>query len=120
MRAPRYLLLTGIIATVALAGCSSGSSDSASTSSAGSADKAAAPAERAPQDAAGQAQDQPAKAPDLSVDQRSIIYTGSITVQVKDINVAATQASSFATGSGGFVGGDERHSAQSAAGNDNA
>jgi hypothetical protein len=123
MRAPRYLLLTGLIATVALAGCSD-SPSSDSSSSAGSQNKAAAPeagvAQDQPQAAGGTAKDQTAKSPDLGVDQRSIIYTGSITVRVKDINIAATQAAAAATGAGGFVGGDERHSARSSSGTDNA
>lgn len=107
MHVRTYLLATGLIATVALAGCSSDSS-SADTSSpaAGVADKQAT----APQAAGGTAKDQVAETPDLGIDQRSIIYTGSITVRVKDVNVAATQASAAVTVAGGFVGGDERHS----------
>ena len=121
MRAPRYLLLTGLIATVALAGCSSDSgSENTSSSSAGVADKAAAPAPGEQQAGAGPAKDEVAKAPDLSVDQRSIIYTGTITVRVKDVDVAAAQASGFATGAGGFIGGDERHQGSSSSGTANA
>jgi hypothetical protein len=117
MRIRRYLLVTGIIATVALAGCSSDSSSSDSSSStADVADKQAAP----PQAAGGTAKDQVAESPDLAVDQRSIIYTGSITVRVKDVNAAATQASAAATVAGGFVGGDERHSGADSDGTDSA
>ena len=118
MRAPRYLLITAIVATLALAGCSSSDSSDRASSAPAAGKAAPAPNEAAPQ--AGAAKDQAAKAPDLSVDQRSIIYTGSITVRVKDVNVAAAQASSFATGAGGFIGGDERHSGSSSAGTDNA
>ncbi|MDT5032069.1 MAG: hypothetical protein QOC94_2240 [Actinoplanes sp.] len=136
MRAPRYLLLTALIAAVALTGCSDSSSGDSDSSS--SANKAAAPAARLPeqqpgagpaQDGAAQggaaqggaakdgpAQDEAAKAPDLSIDQRAIIYTGSITVRVKDVNAAATQAAALAAGVGGFVGGDERHSGNTTTG----
>jgi hypothetical protein len=103
-----------MIAAVALAGCSSGASDEKSTSAApaGGENRAAAP-----QDAAGMAEPGAPKAPaaDLAVDQRAIVYTGSITVRVKDVNQAAAQATGFATGAGGFVGGDKRSSASGAA-----
>jgi len=122
MRVRRYLLAAGLIATVALAGCGNDSSSNTASSTGGGAQDA--PAAAAPERAAaGTAKDQAAapdaQAPDLSIDQRSIIYTGSITVRVKDVGAAAAQASAFATGSGGFVGGDERHSGSSA-GTDNA
>jgi hypothetical protein len=111
----------GVAATLALAGCSGGSSDSM-TSSAGNAQDAAAPAAApAEQPAVGgaaeagkdqnQAQNRAAAAPDLSIDQRSIIYTGSITVRVEDVNIAAARASGLATAAGGFVGGDKRSGA---------
>jgi len=120
MRARRYLLATGLIAAVVLTGCSN---DSSSDSSASGAAAPEAPAARAPEQA-GTAKDQAtapdAKAPDLSIDQRSIIYTGSITVRVKNVSAAAAQASSFATGAGGFIGADERHSGSPSSGTDNA
>jgi hypothetical protein len=114
------LSAVAVAATLALAGCSGDSSDNAST--AGSADDgAAAPAEApamgAPEGAdAGKAQvaegDQAraAQAPNLAVDQRSIVYTGAITVRVDDVNIAAARASGIATAAGGFVGGDKRNS----------
>jgi hypothetical protein len=128
MRAPRYLLLTALIAAVTLTGCSDSSSSDDSASS-GMANKAAAPAARLPEQQAGgagpaqdgappggAAKDGAAKAPDLNIDQRAIIYTGSITVRVKDVNAAATQAAALAAGVGGFVGGDERHSGNTTTG----
>ena len=122
MRARRYLLATGLIAALALAGCSSDSSSDQASSTAGGAAQEA-PAARAPEQG-GTAKDQAtapeAQAPNLSIDQRSIIYTGSITVRVKDVSAAAAQASSFAAGAGGFVGADERHSGSSSSGTDNA
>ncbi|GGM32189.1 DUF4349 domain-containing protein [Dactylosporangium sucinum] len=51
----------------------------------------------------------PGKIPDnLDVDNRSIIYSGTMTVRVKDVDAAAAQAIAYATGAGGFVGGDNR------------
>ncbi|MEV6488993.1 DUF4349 domain-containing protein [Actinoplanes sp. NPDC051633] len=113
-----------LAAGVLLAGCGSGSDDSAAQSS--SAGGAPAPAveqaEPAQADQAAQggaaAKNEPAQAPDLSVDQRSIIYTGNITVRVKDVNAAAARATGYAGGAGGFVGADNRNSG--GGGNDNA
>ena len=120
MRARRYLLATGLIAAVALAGCGNDSSSDTASSTSGGGQAPAQANEQAnggtakDQAAAPEAPAQGAEAPDLSIDQRSIIYTGSITVRVKDVSAAATQASAFATGAGGFVGGDERNSGSSA------
>src|SRR5690349_754189 len=111
----------GLAATVAVAGCSADSgSGSATDSSERNLDApAAAPAKGAPEAAQGDqaaardsqgGQDQAAKAPDLSVDQRSIVYTGAITVRVDDVNIAAARASGIATAAGGFVSGDKRNS----------
>jgi outer membrane murein-binding lipoprotein Lpp len=108
------LIGTAVVAAVIVAGCSAGASkDSASSS--GSAPQAA-PAERqadaggVPDQAGGTAKDVPAQSPDLSVDQRSIIYTGSITIRVDDVNQAAAKVTGIVAGSGGFVGGDKRDS----------
>jgi hypothetical protein len=56
-----------------------------------------------------------AKAPDLSVNQRAIIYTGSITVRVANVNEAAAKATAIAAGAGGFIGGDKRSSGSGSA-----
>ncbi|MFC3113919.1 DUF4349 domain-containing protein, partial [Rodentibacter caecimuris] len=56
------------------------------------------------------AADTAAKAPNLQVDQRSIIYTGSITLRVKDVNQDAARVLAIASGAGGFVGSDKRSS----------
>ena len=97
------LLGTAVLAGALLAGCGGGSEDSAGSAPAADAPMAgpAAPAE---------GQDRAAEAPDLSVDQRSIVYTGSITVRVDDVNAAAARASGLATAAGGFVGEDKRNS----------
>ncbi|AEV88616.1 hypothetical protein ACWT_7605 [Actinoplanes sp. SE50] len=135
MRKRGYTLAGAVLLCGALlAGCGSGDSSDSSASS----DRAAAPAggNAAPAEAAAggkadsgtaqdsvgagqrstaQGKDTPAESPNLSVDQRSIIYTGSITVQVKDVNAAAAQATGIAAGTGGFVGGDDRQSGNSGA-----
>ena len=108
------LTVVAVAAGVALAGCSGGASGQSSSS-------AGAPAVAPPEAAAGggtadskagapaAGTDQVAKAPDLRVDQRSIIYTGSITIRVDDVNSAAAKATAIADGAGGFVGGDKRN-----------
>jgi hypothetical protein len=98
------LTVAALVAGVALAGCSGGASDRSESSAgaAGVSEPQAAPP------ATGT--DQPAQAPDLRVDQRSIIYTGSITIRVDDVNAAAAKATAIADGAGGFVGGDKRNS----------
>jgi hypothetical protein len=104
---------SALVAGIVLSGCSSsGASDNASSST------ARAPQAAAPEAAAGgagapaedsQGKDAPAKAPDLSVDQRSIIYTGSITIRVDDVNQEAAKATGIVLAAGGFIGGDKRN-----------
>ncbi|MFG3553212.1 DUF4349 domain-containing protein [Micromonospora sp. NPDC047557] len=105
------LLAAGtLVAALALAGCGAG--DSGSADSAGPAAEAPA-VDRAVDkgsgaDAAGAAG---AGAPDLRVDQRAIIYTGSMRVQVANVDDAAREVSALVTRAGGFIGGDQRRSA---------
>ncbi|MBX6354984.1 MAG: DUF4349 domain-containing protein [Micromonosporaceae bacterium] len=125
MRGTRRRTVTGmalVAAVLAVAGCSAGDRHSA-----GSADRAAAPAN------AGQGDHAPAKrqpgevAKDAAapgdagqgnqaataqqlVDGRSIIFTGSVTVRVADVDDAAAKAAAIATTAGGFVGADKRTS----------
>ncbi|MEV4140408.1 DUF4349 domain-containing protein, partial [Dactylosporangium sp. NPDC049742] len=113
-----FLTAAGAALLVAVSGCAADKSDSASTSSA---DRAVAPA------AGGMAQEgggpgagpakQPAqdpnanKAPDnIDVEDRSIIYAGTMTVRVDNVDDAAAKAIALATAAGGFVGGDNRRS----------
>ncbi|WP_328462391.1 DUF4349 domain-containing protein [Actinoplanes sp. NBC_00393] len=101
------LLLSGALLT----GCGGGSEDNAATSEAAPAVGEVAGGEQAArQGAADQGKNTAAQAPDLRVDQRSIIYTGSITVRVEDVTAAAAQATGIASAAGGFIGSDERHS----------
>jgi hypothetical protein len=105
---------TAMIAAAALAGCGAGDSDSGSTSSGGAAPALADRDAAAPEGAAQQGVDTDAKAPDLSVDQRAIIYTGSITITVDSVTKTAADATAIARRAGGFVGADERHSGSGA------
>ncbi|MGC4809372.1 DUF4349 domain-containing protein [Micromonospora sp. DT228] len=115
----RLLAVTALAAALVLTGC--GADDS------GTADKAVAPAvahgDAAQRDNAAAAPEvagEPQKggagqagtgAPDLRVDQRAIIYTGSMRVQVDDVDGEAREVSALVTRSGGFIGGDQRRSA---------
>jgi hypothetical protein len=103
-RRGRALAALGLAALL-LAGC--GAADR-STSSGDSA--AEAPAGGAPAGVAGEQGKAGAGAPDLRVDQRSIIYTGTMRVQVDDVEGAARRAVAAVVAAGGFVGGDNRRS----------
>ncbi|MEU7618446.1 DUF4349 domain-containing protein [Micromonospora rifamycinica] len=106
------------LAALLLAGCGAADRSRDSADSGG-----AAPAEKAPVQAApgGAAPDRAASgqagtgAPDLRVDQRAIIYTGTMRVQVDDVEGAARRAVEAVTAAGGFVGGDQRRSADASA-----
>ncbi|MFG3703761.1 DUF4349 domain-containing protein [Micromonospora sp. NPDC047670] len=109
------LTAAALIALLGLAACGGGDSGG-SKDSAASAPEAAS----ADRDRAGGAAEQPggkaeqgagAGAPDLRVDQRSIIYTGTMRVEVDDVDAAARSAIATVTAAGGFVGGDQRRSA---------
>ncbi|MGS2614214.1 DUF4349 domain-containing protein [Micromonospora sp. LZ34] len=112
------LVAAGLVALLALAGCGSGGGDSgdardsAAGAPAGQEAGAAAEQNKAGPGAPEQAG---AGAPDLRIDQRAIIYTGTMRVQVDDVDAAAREAVAAATRAGGFVGGDQRqHSAADA------
>ncbi|WP_446218305.1 DUF4349 domain-containing protein [Micromonospora sp. IBHARD004] len=98
------LAAVGLVAVLFAGGCGAGeptrsSGPAAEAPAGGAADRGqAAPGE------AG------ADAPDLRVDQRSIIYTGTMQVQVDDVERAAREAIAAVTAAGGFVGGDQRRS----------
>jgi hypothetical protein len=112
----------GLVLIAALTGCGS----SSNTGGAGSRNVApAAPTQadlKAPADAAGAAPQAAqgggaaagqgggtvVKPQQLPATTRSIVYNGSITVRVDDVNKAANELVGLATGAGGFVGGDQR------------
>ncbi|MFJ4832563.1 DUF4349 domain-containing protein [Streptomyces sp. NPDC088747] len=110
VRPVQALAGTLLAATLALAGCSGGANDTASSSDAGA--KAAAP--EAAQDAAGagdaagardsgrNGSESAPKAPDLSANR--IIRTASLTVQVKNVPDALDEARTSTANAGGFVG----------------
>jgi hypothetical protein len=112
------LLAAGLAVLVGLAGCGQGGDDA--TSSGGGFDGDRGNVAEAPQanpGAAAPAQDkagQPAGAPArFRVDERSIIYTGTLSVRLTrddDIDEVANQAIAAASGAGGFVGSDRRTS----------
>jgi len=118
MRTTRLIaaaLAAGFLLTACGAGDSADNTASQSRGDSGGGAPAAAPA--APEEAAKdqaqtapQGKDAPAQAPNLSVDQRSIIYTGSITVRVTNVNEAAARTVGIAAVAGGFIGGDNRNS----------
>lgn len=121
--------LAGMVVALGVAGCSAGQqSDSGSTSNAKApavepadgvagarADEQAQPAQAGPakDQTTNQTRDQAKPAEVQTPDkvqpaERSIIYTGSITVRVNDVNAAAAKITALAAGSTGFVGGDQR------------
>ncbi|MFB9448510.1 DUF4349 domain-containing protein [Dactylosporangium vinaceum] len=114
-RTTAYLAAAATAVLLVLSGCGADSSDSPSASSNRAAPEAAAPANGgagpalAPGDGAKDQSGTEQKIPDnLDAANRAIIYSGTMTITVKDVNAAAAQAVAFATGAGGFVGGDNR------------
>jgi hypothetical protein len=111
------LLAAGLAVAAALTGCSRSGSTSSGTAPARDTalqgDAAAGKPGALPPDQAGGANqaggNQPGPQPKKLVpDSRSIVYTGSITVRVSNVDEAANKAGALATGTGGFVGGDKR------------
>ena len=127
-------LLLGTAVWLGISGCSAGSSNKSATSGAArdgaglpAADQATAAHATAGQDYTatngqaaegkvadplgnaaaqqGAAADAPAKVETI---ERSIIYTGSITLRVTDVNDAASKATMIAAGAAGTVSGDQR------------
>ncbi|MER5455434.1 DUF4349 domain-containing protein [Micromonospora sp. NPDC002389] len=110
--------MTALVMLLVVTGCGSGDSGSDSAATSDEAGRAAAPQAV---DGAGPADQRAGAGPagerggagaaaDTRVDQRSIVYTGSIRVKVDDVEAAARAASDAATRAGGFVGGDQRRS----------
>jgi hypothetical protein len=104
------LAAAALAATLVLTGCGAG--DSGARGTADSAAEAPANGGAQGKDAAvGAPEAAGAGAPDLRVDQRAIIYTGTMRVQVNDVDAAARETAAVATRAGGFIGGDQRRSA---------
>ena len=108
-----FLTAVSAVLLVAVSGCGADQKDApASTADRGGVPAAAGAAEGGAGPAKEPVQDpnqNPNKVPDnLDVENRSIIYAGTMTVRVDDVDAAATKAIAFATSAGGFVGGDNR------------
>ncbi|MFI6328851.1 DUF4349 domain-containing protein [Micromonospora chersina] len=109
-RRGRALAAAGLLVVLGVGACSAGGDSGG--------DNAGSAAQ--PQAVAGGAADRDQAAPekaqsgaggaDLRVDQRAIIYTGTLQVRVDDVERAAREASTAVTAAGGFVGGDQRNS----------
>ncbi|WP_229399812.1 DUF4349 domain-containing protein [Micromonospora okii] len=116
----RLLAVAGLVALLAVSGCSGSDGGDGAHDSAGVRAQKEAPAgapEARPEGAAGKDAAEAGAgggSPDLRVDQRSIVYTGTMRVRVDEVDAAAASAVAVATGAGGFVGGDERRSSSSA------
>jgi len=123
------LILAGVTLALAAAGCSARDRGDAGSTAADAGPANAEPA--APQDNAaeggqaegggraqggdpvqggGPAQGRQAVPAQYKVDGRSIVFTGSVTVRVTDVDDAAAKVATIATAAGGFVGGDTRSS----------
>ena len=118
MRRGRLVAAAALAATLALAGCgaSGGSSGEAAAPDQQDAAPAAPNGQAAPQGrpdeqaAGGSGQDTPQPGNNAPAQQRSIIYTGDITLRVDDVDRAAARVGALAEGAGGFVAGDRRSS----------
>ncbi|MCZ7473187.1 DUF4349 domain-containing protein [Micromonospora sp. WMMC273] len=104
------LVAVGLIAALGVGACGAGG-DSGSDSAAPAADGGAG-REQAAEGGADSDQAAPGGTggADLRVDQRSIIYTGTMQVRVDDVEAAAREATTAVTAAGGFVGADRRSS----------
>ncbi|MBB5111551.1 DUF4349 domain-containing protein [Micromonospora echinospora] len=103
-------LVVGLVAALAVGGCGA-DADSGNDSAEPAADRGAAREQPAEGGADGdQAAPGGTGGADLRVDQRSIIYTGTMQVRVDDVEAAAREAVTAVTAAGGFVGGDRRTS----------
>jgi hypothetical protein len=117
-RALAALAAGAALALTAACGTSSGGSSSSNAkpmSGDGAGPEFAKGGAGAPADAQNAAPQQPqqAQAPQQlpnggAADQRAIVYTGTITVRVSNVDDAALKATTAAEGAGGFVGGDQR------------
>jgi hypothetical protein len=111
-------LAAGLTLVTALAGCGGNSSDDSAPTSGGAAPRqesnqgdtgtqagAGAPNKEAPPAQPGQAPQDP-----LAAATRAIIYNGTITVRVTNVDKAAADVLALVNGTEGFVGADERRS----------
>jgi hypothetical protein len=120
-RSAGWLAAVGLVVGLGLAGCSSSGGTSRSDSGAAPVKQpgAAQPAQGdlaqqppAAGDKAAPPAQQPGVPAQFTIDNRSMIFTGTVTVRVTDVERAAADASTLAPAAGGFVGGDDRTSAR--------
>jgi hypothetical protein len=100
-------LVAGMVAALALAGCSAADHDDSGTAGRAESDSAQG-APGGPGGADGPDASDGGEAGGTLADTRSIIYTGEITLLVEDVSQGARDAAALAQRHGGFVGGDER------------
>jgi len=101
------LVAATLTAALALAGCGQGQTSGSPASGRGSdfaADQGGAPAPSSAEKP-GEPQQAPNK---VEPTQRSIVYTGAMSVRVDNVRDAADKATDIATGMGGLVGADRR------------
>lgn len=112
MRRSRLVAAAALAATLALAGCSASGGSSGEAGAPGRQDAAeqAAPQGGPDEQAAGGQAQAPQPGNAAPAQQRSIIYTGDITLRVDDVDRAAAQVGALVEGAGGFVAGDRRSS----------
>ncbi len=108
----------GTALAAALAGCSSSSSGRSNTAAkapahadaAGVAGQDLANGSEANKNATGSTAQAPVGLPIQVSGDRAIVYNGTMSVLVPDVDAAAAQLTGFATGSGGYVSADQRSS----------
>jgi hypothetical protein len=96
-----------LLALLAVTACSSNNTSGSNSA----ADSAPDGGKSVPMAAGGDAlnsQADQSKTTPITAEQRSIIFTGTITVKVDDVVAAADRATATATGLGGYVAGDNR------------
>lgn len=101
------LLAVGLAGALALAGCATGRDSASGGGAAPAVDAPAAVPEDGRRAGETGGRDDGGIGGEL-VDTRAIIFTGTITVRVDDVDAAAERAATVAARYGGFVGGDER------------
>jgi hypothetical protein len=103
-------LAAGLISLLALAGCSAAGTQTDESAPAGG-PIAPAPAENAAGGGAGYSDGgdaAPGDAPLAPLQERALVYTGALTVEVESVVRAADEASALVTGLNGVVAGDTR------------
>ena len=110
----RWLAAAAVLSALLLtAGCSGSGSDSTPSMGAPAAERDGNDLGAAPPPAEGEGGVEAPTAPDgapvmAPIDERSLVYTGVVTVRVQSVVLAANEAAAIAVGAGGIVAGDNR------------